>query len=143
MNDEEQKHGPQGPDPSTGDDGQLDAFAAKGQAAQAAVDDITSRLQGRVHPHLTEAELRAKIAEVNYLRHHTLTICVITMANGFHLVGKAAPAHPGNFDPVVGEKDAFEDAFRQLWPLEGYLLREWLAQGGHRAGDNPVVGEAA
>jgi hypothetical protein len=36
--------------------------------------------------------------------------------------GKAAPASPENFDPEVGKRYAYEDAFRELWPLEGYVL---------------------
>lgn len=59
-----------------------------------------------------------------------LTICVITTQNGFVLLGKSAPADPGNFNAEVGCKFAREDAMRQLWQLEGYLLREKLHQEG-------------
>ena len=52
-----------------------------------------------------------------------------TVKNGFKVVGKSAPASPENFDPEKGRELAYEDAFRQLWPLEGYLLRERLAAG--------------
>jgi len=31
-----------------------------------------------------------------------------------------------NFDMNLGRKYAFEDAIRQIWPLEGYLLAERL-----------------
>lgn len=78
-------------------------------------------------PKVTEDSIKAKIADVAYLRHKNLTIAVITMANGFMAVGKAAAASPENHDPAVGERFAYEDAFRQLWPLEGYALREQLA----------------
>lgn len=56
-----------------------------------------------------------------------LTICIITMQNGFTLIGKSAPASPENFDPEKGKRFAYEDAIKQLWPLEGYALREKLA----------------
>lgn len=56
-----------------------------------------------------------------------LTICVIVMKNGFTLIGKSAPADAGNFNAELGAKFAREDAIRQLWPLEGYALREKLA----------------
>lgn len=56
-----------------------------------------------------------------------LTICIITMQNGFTLVGKSAPASPENFDQEKGNRFAYEDAIKQLWPLEGYALREKLA----------------
>ena len=57
-----------------------------------------------------------------------LTVCVITTQNGFVLIGKSAPADPANFNEEVGRKFAREDAMRQLWQLEGYLLREKLYQ---------------
>jgi len=57
-----------------------------------------------------------------------MTICVLSLENGFSLVGKAAPADPTNFDLELGKKFAYEDALRQLWPLEGYLLRQFMWQ---------------
>lgn len=56
-----------------------------------------------------------------------LTICIITVSNGFTLVGKSAPASAENFDAELGRKLAYEDAIRQLWPLMGYALRETLS----------------
>ena len=56
-----------------------------------------------------------------------MTLYVIIMRNGFTVIGKSAPACPANFDAALGRKLAREDAIRQLWPLEGYLLREKLA----------------
>lgn len=57
-----------------------------------------------------------------------MTICVMKMQNGFVLVGKSAPADPANFDAELGRKFAREDCIRQLWPLEGYVLRETLSK---------------
>lgn len=56
-----------------------------------------------------------------------MTICVVTMDNGYRVVGKAAPADPENYNEALGVKFAHEDAIRQLWPLEGYALREKLS----------------
>jgi hypothetical protein len=56
-----------------------------------------------------------------------LSICIIVMENGFSLIGKSAPASPENFNAELGRKLAYEDAIRQLWPLEGYALRSQLA----------------
>lgn len=56
-----------------------------------------------------------------------LSICIIQMANGFMVIGKSAPASPENFNAELGMKLAYEDAIRQLWPLEGYALRDRLA----------------
>lgn len=56
-----------------------------------------------------------------------LTLCVLTMKNGFTIVGKSACASPENFDLDLGVKIAREDARRQIWALEGYALRSKLA----------------
>lgn len=55
-----------------------------------------------------------------------LSICVLVMENGFTVIGKSAPASPENFNADLGKNFAFDDAIRQLWPLEGYALREKL-----------------
>lgn len=56
-----------------------------------------------------------------------LSICILEMRNGFTVIGKSAPASAANFNAELGRKLAYEDAIRQLWPLEGYALREQLA----------------
>jgi hypothetical protein len=53
-----------------------------------------------------------------------LSICIIVMTNGFAIIGKSAPASAANFNADLGRRLAYEDAIRQLWPLEGYALRE-------------------
>lgn len=85
-----------------------------------------------VAPRVTLESMENKILEKNYLRPHGthLTICVLTMENGFYVVGESAPASPENFDEELGRKFAYENAIRQLWKLEGYALREKLAAGG-------------
>lgn len=88
--------------------------------AQAIVETKTA-------PRITEASIKAKIADVEYFRVRHLTICIITLRNGFFVEGHSAPAAPENYDRQVGERYAYDNAFRQLWPLEGYLLREQLA----------------
>lgn len=56
-----------------------------------------------------------------------LSVCILVMQNGFVLIGKSAPASPANFNRDLGRKLAYEDAIQQLWPLEGYALRDRLA----------------
>lgn len=56
-----------------------------------------------------------------------LTICVLTLKNGYTLVGKSACASPENFDLEIGGKIARANAREQIWALEGYLLKSKLA----------------
>lgn len=57
----------------------------------------------------------------------TLTICALTLRNGFHVVGESAAASPSNFDADLGRKIARDNARNKIWALEGYLLRSKLA----------------
>lgn len=59
-----------------------------------------------------------------------LTLCILTLRNGFTIVGKSACASPALFNEEIGRKIAREDAIRQAWPLLGYELRSKLASGG-------------
>lgn len=97
------------------------------------------------HPRVSLADMEAKIERSHYFTAdkgvcaeegtvsfdgdplRLLTICILVMRNGFTVIGKSAPASPENFDKEKGKRFAYEDAIKQLWPLEGYALRERLS----------------
>lgn len=54
------------------------------------------------------------------------TVCQLTLENGYTVNGFSACVDASNFDMNIGRKIAFDDAIRQIWPLEGYLLAEKL-----------------
>ncbi len=58
-----------------------------------------------------------------------MTVVAVKLKNGFTIIGKSAPADPENYNFELGIKFAKEDALRQMWPLEGYLLCEQLSKG--------------
>lgn len=66
----------------------------------------------------------------------TLTVCALTLRNGFIVTGESAAASPENFDVEIGKKIARDNARQKIWALEGYLLRERLA-----AASNPACTE--
>jgi hypothetical protein len=86
-------------------------------------------------PRLTPADLDAKITGEQYhvFPGTTLTVCVLTLANGFVITGQSAAASLANFDAEVGRKIARADARDKIWQLEGYLLRERLHRATLRA----------
>lgn len=57
----------------------------------------------------------------------TLTVCAMTLKNGFIVTGESAAASPENFDEEIGRKIAYSNARDKIWQLEGYLLRERLS----------------
>lgn len=57
-----------------------------------------------------------------------LTVCCLTLQNGFTVTGESACASPENFNQEIGERIAFENAKEKIWVLEGYLLKQRLFQ---------------
>lgn len=78
---------------------------------------------------LTFADLEDKVCEVRYFYWDTLTVCVIEVENGYKLVGTSACADPAEYNKELGDEIAYKDAVTKLWPLEGYLLRQDIADG--------------
>lgn len=56
----------------------------------------------------------------------TLTVCALTLLNGFHVVGESACASPANFDAELDRRIARSNAREKIWALEGYLLKQKL-----------------
>lgn len=56
-----------------------------------------------------------------------LTVCCLTLSNGFNVIGESACASPENFDAEIGRKIAFANAREKLWPLLGFRLRDQLS----------------
>lgn len=81
-------------------------------------------------PRVSRIEIETILNEGSLVYDHTyhpLTLCVFRHPNGFFLVGHSAPASPENFDKGIGERLALEKVVSQLWPLEGFMLRQKLA----------------
>lgn len=94
---------------------------------QAIEKEIQSK--GLNAPRLNPAHIDAQIlAEQFYVfPGTTLTVCALTLQNGFHVVGESAAASPENFDQEIGRKISRDNARSKIWALEGYLLRSKLA----------------
>ena len=69
-------------------------------------------------------EARIKSTVYHVIPGTTLTICIITMLNGWDVRGDSACVDPANFNATTGQEEAYKNAFDQIWALEGYLLQE-------------------
>lgn len=80
-------------------------------------------------PRLNPAHIDAQIVREQYyvFPSTTMTVCALTLQNGFIVIGESAAASPENFDREIGQKIARENARQKIWALEGYLLRSKLA----------------
>ena len=80
-------------------------------------------------PRLTPAHIDSTIKEISYHRlTDVLTVCVITLMNGFTVTGESACASTENYNEEIGNNVAFVNAREKIWMLEGYLLKEKLYQ---------------
>lgn len=95
--------------------------------------DIEKEIQekGLNAPRVTPSVIDATIAEEDYhvFEKTSLTVCCLTLQNGFTVTGESACASPENFDAEIGRKIARENARNKIWALEGYLLKSLLSNG--------------
>ena len=77
---------------------------------------------------VTEDQIKSKIKSEIFLvmPDCRTTICQLVLENGYTVHGYSACVDIDNFDAVLGRLYAYQDAFKKIWPLEGYLLAEKL-----------------
>jgi hypothetical protein len=95
---------------------------------EAAIDaEIKSK--GLNAPRLTPSHIDEQIVGEAYhvFPGTALTVCALTLKNGFHVTGESASASPENFDAEIGRKIARDNARNKIWAFEGYALRNKLA----------------
>lgn len=89
-------------------------------------DELNARLAASPSAdRVTPEQITSRIAVVRYARlDGTVTLCTIILDNHYSVRGESACVDPANFDAEIGNKIAYDDAFRKLWPLFGFLLAE-------------------
>ena len=101
--------------------------ASKSTAPRVSLSDMEGKIERELYFNAADMDAKCNGRGQNPDPLALLTICILVMRNGFTIIGKSAPASPENFDEEKGKRFAYEDAIKQLWPLEGYALRERLA----------------
>ena len=88
-------------------------------------------------PRITPERLEEVIVDEAYhiFEGTQLTVCCLTLLNGFTVTGESACASPENFNAELGMKIARDNAKNKIWALEGYLLKQALFE-------NPELGVA-
>lgn len=86
--------------------------------------------KGLTAPRLTPTLINDAIKDKQFhvFEGSQLTVCCLTLRNGFTVTGESACVSPENFDAEIGQKVAFDNARDKIWALEGYLLKERLDQ---------------
>lgn len=86
------------------------------------------KAKGLNAPRITPSAIDATIASEAYhvFVGSNLTVCCLTLQNGFSVTGESACASPENFDAELGRKIARGHAREKIWVLEGYRLKQKL-----------------
>ena len=85
--------------------------------------------KGLTAPRVTPERIESVIVAEQYyvFPGTTLTVCALTLLNGYTVTGESACASPENFDLGIGQMAARDHAVQKIWELEGYAFRERLA----------------
>lgn len=90
---------------------------------EAEVNAVLSACPGE---RVTLEYMQSRIASKDFtvLPDSTVTICNITLDNGYSVRGESACVDPANFNRGIGQHYAEKQAVDKLWPLFGFLLAE-------------------
>lgn len=77
-------------------------------------------------PRVTPADVKAEIVGETFtlLPSGRVTVCELTLKNGFTVRGESAVVFIENFDHGIGRKVARENAEKEVWQLLGFRLRD-------------------
>ena len=87
--------------------------------------ELEEKLEASPAPRVTKEHIESRIKETKCAKFSgTVTLCQITLDNGYSVRGESACVNPENYNQEIGEKIAYDNAFSKLWPLFGFLLAE-------------------
>lgn len=81
-----------------------------------------------IEPYVTPEYVQSLIEKADYyvFPGTTLTVCCLTLKNGFTVTGESACVVKENFDTDTGRAIAYQKARDKIWNLAGYLFQEQL-----------------
>lgn len=88
--------------------------------------ELIAHSDARGAERVTQKDVNDAIVRTEYLNagpNGLLTVCVLTLWNGFTVLGQSACADPRNFDLSICRRLAHTDAVNKIWALMGYELK--------------------
>lgn len=98
-------------------------------------NELEAELKERTQaPRVTLEALEANIKNTDYYVHpgSCLTICILTLQNGFNVTGESACADPDNYRQDIGERISLDNAKKKIWLLMGYALKQELFDNSNK-----------
>lgn len=81
-------------------------------------DELDAAIAALPGDKVTKEQMEARVASIDFFHlGETVTICSITLDNGYSVRGESACVDPANYNQAIGEQLAQDHAFNQLWPL--------------------------
>ena len=94
-------------------------------------NEIEQEIQdkGLTAPRVTQALIDESIVgeEYHLFDATQLTVCMLTLKNGYTVTGESACVSVENFDEELGQKIAKQNAKDKMWALLGFSLAEQLS----------------
>ena len=95
-------------------------------------NEIEKKIQekGLTGKRITYDEVLATVVNEDYhvFPNSQLTVCCLTLRNGFTVTGESACVDPANFNKELGQEIAKNKAVGDIWKLEAYLLQQKIFQ---------------
>jgi hypothetical protein len=95
--------------------------------------EALARTYGVDQPRVTDHDVENAIVKDQYWAPDgtMMVVCALTLRNGFVVVGTGLCVDPEGYDADESKRRAYNDARRQVWAYEQYLLRQKLVKGAH------------
>ena len=111
--------------------------AASAPIALPVIDPGTDSLEREIQakadkaPRVKPDDVKAEIVGETFtlLPSGRVTVCELTLKNGFTVRGESAVVFIENFNEEIGRKVARENAEKEVWQLLGFRLRDKLSGG--------------
>lgn len=90
-------------------------------------EEADAAVETKTGQKVTKEYIESRIKRVEYMPHGRSSVyCFLTLDTGWVEEGKAGAVSPENFDIEIGKRYAYDAAFKKLWPLFGFALKEQL-----------------
>lgn len=95
-------------------------------------EQLNEKLESSPAPRVTKEYMESRIVNREFFKiGETVTMCHLTLDNGYSVRGESACVRPENYNKEIGERIAYDNAFDELWPLFGFLLAESKMPAGN------------
>jgi len=113
------------------------------QSAVQSMDNAIRNLSGLPANKVTEEMVDKEIekAECLVFPETTVTICCITLKNGWHVIGSSDCVDPEEYNETAGQSYAIQDARDKIWQFLGFRLKDTLALKAQQKEPQPQPGE--